>query len=78
MSDPQDAAAWLVRVGYPIDWDTIEAPPPAPREAIIDAVHADPTGNLHGHELSREDVAAYLAFESASFTPTTEPKETPS
>ncbi|MCA1222442.1 hypothetical protein [Streptomyces sp. 8L] len=68
MTDLQDAAAWLVRAGYTYDWDTTEAPPAAFREAIIDAVHADPTGRLHGNELSRDEIVALLAETARGFS----------
>ncbi|WP_329308352.1 hypothetical protein [Streptomyces microflavus] len=62
-----EAAAWLVRAGYPVDWSTHEPPPAALREAVIDAVHADPTGTVHGGELTRDEVAAWLAVEVRAF-----------
>lgn len=71
MTDLQKAAAWLIRTGYPTDWDSTEVPPAALREAIIDAVHADPEGNLHGNELTRDEVVSWLALEARGFgTPT--------
>lgn len=60
----REAAEWIVRAGYPVDWGTAEHPPPALWEALVDAVHADPTGSLHGHELSREEVDAWLRHET--------------
>jgi hypothetical protein len=69
MSDLRDAAAWLVRAGYPIDWSTAEPPPAALREAVIDAVRADPKGNLHGGELNRDEVVQWLGFEVRNFIP---------
>lgn len=68
MTDLRDAAAWLVRAGYPFDWSANEPPPAALREAVIDAVHADPKGNLHGGELTRDEVAQLLAAEVRNFT----------
>lgn len=62
-----EAAAWLVRAGYPVDWSTHEPPPAALREAVIDAVHADPTGTVHGGEITRDEVAAWLAVEVRAF-----------
>lgn len=55
-----EAAAWLVRSGYPHDWSGREAPPAAFREAIIDVVHADPDRTLHGGELTRDEVAYWI------------------
>ena len=62
-----EAAAWLVRCGYPFDWTSKESLPAALREAVIDAVTADPTRTLHGQSLTREEVRAWLAFEIAGF-----------
>ncbi|MFI7329345.1 hypothetical protein ACIBQ3_32500 [Streptomyces rubiginosohelvolus] len=62
-----EAAAWLVRAGYPVDWSAHEPPPDALREAVVDAVHADPTGTVHGGELTRDEVAAWLAVEVRAF-----------
>lgn len=58
------AAEWMVRTGYPFDWATKEHPPLALWEAVVDAMHADPTGSLHGRELSREEVDSWLRYET--------------
>ncbi|WP_097982814.1 hypothetical protein [Streptomyces sp. f150] len=62
-----EGAAWLVRAGYPLDWSAQEPPPDALREAVIDAVHADPAGTVHGGELTRDEVANWLAVEVRAF-----------
>lgn len=70
-AEQAEAAAWLVRAGYPVDWSTHEPPPAALREAVIDAVHADPDGTIHGSSTpTREETAQWLAIEVRSFTTT--------
>jgi hypothetical protein len=58
------AAEWLVRAGYPHDVGIAEHPPADVWEAIVDAVHTDPDGNLHGNSLSREEVDAWMRYEA--------------
>lgn len=65
----QDAAEWLVRAGYPHDFSLQEPPPPLLREAVLDAVTADPTGILHGQELNRTQVAGWIREEARNFFP---------
>jgi hypothetical protein len=67
-----EIAEWLVSTGYPFDWTTRVPPPSALRDAVIDAVHADPTGQLHGRELTRSEVERWLTTELPGFTPATE------
>ena len=60
----REAAAWIIRIGYPHDWTGDEHPPPAVWDALVDAVHDDPTGRLHGNSLSREEVEAGMRVET--------------
>ena len=60
----REAAAWIIRIGYPHDWTGHEHPPAAVWEALVDAVHDDPTGTLHGGELSREEAEAWMRVET--------------
>lgn len=62
MSELRRIADWLVGCGYPLDWGTLEPPPVALQEAIVEIVHADPS--LHGGELTRTEVAAWLRDEA--------------
>lgn len=60
----RDVAAWLATAGYPVDFNHM---PPAPEplwEAVVDHYHSDPSGNLHGNSLSREEVARWLNHEA--------------
>lgn len=72
-SDLVEAARWLVAMGYPFDWHGARnAPtaPPALREAVIDAIHEDQDGQLHGNTLDREQVVDRLNLEAPGFAPT--------
>jgi hypothetical protein len=60
----REAAAWIIRTGYPHDWTGHEHPPPAVWEALVDAVHDDPAGNLHGNSLSREEAEMWMRVET--------------
>lgn len=60
----RQAADWIIATGYVVDWNSDMHPPADLWEAIVDAVHADPTGSLHGGALSREEVDAWLRFET--------------
>lgn len=60
----REAAAWIIRTGYPHDWTGDEHPPPAVWNALVDAVHDDPTGKLHGGELTRQEVEAWMRVET--------------
>jgi hypothetical protein len=71
-SEPDDlhkAAAWLVDMDrdgliYAIDFQFGSAPPPAFREAIIDELHRDPTGRIHGNQLARWEVELWIESEA--------------
>lgn len=68
-SDQTDAlhaiAAWLVAQGYPCDYRATSEPPPAALwEAIVDVVHLDADGTLHGNELTRDEVDSWLRGEA--------------
>ena len=54
------AAEWLVEVGYPFDFNFTPRAPEGLWQAIVDVVHEDPTGRMHGNELTREEVASWL------------------
>lgn len=56
----REAAEWLVGVGYPIDYQFTPRAPEALWQAIVDVIHEDDDGTMHGNELSREEVAAWL------------------
>lgn len=58
--DLRASAEWLVLVGYPFDFNFTPRAPDALWEAIVDVVHDDATGSLHGNELTREQVAEWL------------------
>lgn len=60
----REAAAWIIRIGYPHDWTGHEHPPRVVWEALVDAAHDDPTGTLHGGELSREEAEAWMRVET--------------
>lgn len=73
----REAAAWIIRIGYPHDWTGDEHPPRVVWEALVDAVHADPTGTLHGGELSREEAEAWMRVETGRPEDEQTAKETP-
>ena len=61
----REAAGWLAQTGYPVQFATPDAPPPtALWDALVDVVHADETGEWHGHELTRDEVDSWLAAEA--------------
>lgn len=62
----REAAEWLANaIGFPVEVKMPDAPPPAALwDALVDVVHEDADGRWHGHELSREDVAAWLRDEN--------------
>lgn len=60
MSDLRGAAEWLVDIGYPFDFTFTPRAPEPLWQAIVDVVHEDAGGNLHGNELDREQVADWL------------------
>lgn len=57
-------AQWLIDAGYPIDWHLTELPPTELWDAVVELVHEDADGRFHGRQLSREDVAAWLRYET--------------
>lgn len=59
-ADLHEAAEWLVTVGYPFDFNFTPRAPEALWQAVVDVVHEDVAGSLHGNELTREEVAAWL------------------
>lgn len=66
----RDTARWLVAMGYPFDWSGGQDAPPPPtalREAVIDVIHEDRGGKLHGNTLTREETEAWLDMEASGF-----------
>lgn len=62
----REVAAWVVdSLGYPIQVAMPDYPvPDALWSALIDHVHKDVSGQWHNNELSRDEVAAWLAEEA--------------
>lgn len=57
----KEVALWLVYdAGYPFDFQINQPCPPVLWEAIIDVVHEDQDGTLHGNELTRDEVENWL------------------
>ena len=56
----REAAEWLVKVGYPFDFNFTPRAPEPLWQAIVDVVHEDADGWMHGNELTRDEVAAWL------------------
>lgn len=56
----REAAEWLVEVGYPFDFTFTPRAPEALWQAVIDVVHIDADGSLHGNDLTRTEVADWL------------------
>lgn len=55
------AAEWLVHVvGYPFNLQFTPAAPEALWQAVVDVVHEDKDGSLHGNDLTRDEVADWL------------------
>lgn len=61
----REAADWLARTGYPVQFTMPDLPPPASLfAALVDVVHADKTGEWHGNELTRDEVEFWLQDEA--------------
>ena len=60
-----EAAAWVAEgLGYPVDVGADLPMPDALWEALVDHVHADPTGEWHSNTLTREETASWLTEEA--------------
>jgi hypothetical protein len=69
-NDLEEAARWIVAMGYPYDWSRGGGAPALPRglrEAIIDVAHEDADGRFHGKSLDRDGARAWLAAEDDAF-----------
>jgi len=60
----REAAQWLAATDYPDGWHTGARVPDALWEAFVDVVHEDEDGHWHGRELTREEVAEWMAEEA--------------
>lgn len=68
--DIRPIAEWLVELGYPVDFQFPAHPCPQPLwDAIVDVVWKDPTGRMHGNELTRDEVDAWLSDEAGRPAP---------